>query len=270
MFKNIGKRIRLLAAILAIVTFVSFLALAVVFLVATLRAEDATTRMAGIEGTILFVVLALFLPLFSWILYGFGTLVESGEKQAADTREMRDILKKALADGALSDEIARKTGMALAKITAATAPRAGMAQTRPVVRPTVTPQAPPVMQPTATAAPFAAPVAPVTAPAAPAAPVATPIAPAAEPVVPVTEPAFAEPAFAAPAPAMTPAAPAAEEPAAPLFTTAPEPQSAPKATAVPFTPPAPTEPVAPGEAFVPDDPTGAVKPIRPLHSDTTY
>ena len=264
MFKNIGKRIRLLAVILAIVTFVSFLALAVVFLVATLRAEDATTRMAGIEGTILFAVLAFFLPLFSWILYGFGTLVESGEKQAADTKEMRDMLKKALADGALSDEIARKTGMVLAKITAAPAPRAGMAQTRPVVRPTITPQAPPVMQPAAPVAPFAAPAAPVTAPAAPAAPVA-----------PVPEPTFAEPAFATPAPATTPApaatpAPATEESAEPLFTAAPAPQSAPKAAGTPFIPPAPTEPVTPGVAFVPDDPTGAVKPIRPLNSETTY
>lgn len=258
MFKNIGKRIRLLSVMLAILTFAVFLVLAIVFLVAALRAEDPTTRAAGIEGTILFVVLALFLPLFSWVLYGFGKLVESHEKQAADTKEIRDMLKKALSDGALSDEIARKTGIVLAKLpAAATAHRSGVAQTRPVVRPAVMPKAASAPQP-------AVPVTPVTMPA-------TPVAASAdEPVV--TEPAaFAEstPAATPGAPVETPSAPASNEPATPLFADTPAEESAPRDSGTPFTPPVPTEPAA-AEPFAPNDPTGAVKPIRSLNSDTTY
>lgn len=262
MFRNIGKRIRFLAILVAILTLVVFLALAVVFLVAAFRAEDATTRAAGIEGAILFAVLALFLPLFSFVLYGFGNLVEAGEKQAADMREVRDMLKKALADGALSDEVARKTGVVLSKLTAAPAPRAGVAPSRPVVaqRPAPTvrrePQAPA----------FATPVAP--------APSYTAPATFAEPVLTDTEilssaSSTSEKASSEPAPAVADPAPKTEEPAIPLFATPPEAEPAPKPAGTPFAPPTPAAPAA-AEPFVPDDPTGAVKPIRPLHSDTTY
>lgn len=265
MFRNIGKRIRFLAILVAILTLVVFLALAVVFLVAALRAQDATTRTAGIEGAILFAALALFLPLFSFPLYGFGDLVDAGEKQAADTREIRDMLKKALSDGALSDEIARKTGVVLSKLTPPAAPRAGIAPTRPTIaqRPAhivrQEPQAPA----------FSAPVAP-------ARPVSEKMTPA-EPTVASPEPPSNAFFGSEKVPVeSTPAAPAAAEPVLeveeqmpPAFAAQPTAAPAAKPTDAPVAPPPSFTPVV-AKPFVPDDSTGAIQPIRPLHSDTTY
>ena len=58
MFKNIAKRIQLLAVILAIFLLVSFLALAAFFLVAMLGTSDPDLRAAGMQGLIVSVILA--------------------------------------------------------------------------------------------------------------------------------------------------------------------------------------------------------------------
>lgn len=142
MYHNIGKKIHLLAIILAALFAVGFLAAAVVFLLAALRAEGGSaSRAAGFEGAGVFLVLAALSPLCSWVLYGFGSLVDAAERQAEAQKDVRDIVKKALSDGALSDEVARKLGNSLSRLTvaAAPAPRSGVAPTRPVVRGSVKP-----------------------------------------------------------------------------------------------------------------------------------
>lgn len=142
MYHNIGKKIHLLAIILAALFAVCFLAAAVVFLLAALRAEGGSaSRAAGFEGAGVFLVLAALSPLCSWVLYGFGSLVDAAERQAEAQKDVRDIVKKALSDGALSDEVARKLGNSLSKLTvaAAPAPRSGVEPTRPVVRGSVKP-----------------------------------------------------------------------------------------------------------------------------------
>lgn len=142
MYHNIGKKIHLLAIILAALFAVGFLAAAVVFLLAALRAEGGSaSRAAGFEGAGVFLVLAALSPLCSWVLYGFGSLVDAAERQAEAQKDVRDIVKKALSDGALSDEVARKLGNSLSRLTVAAAPasRSGVAPTRPVVRGSVKP-----------------------------------------------------------------------------------------------------------------------------------
>lgn len=137
MYQNIGKKIHLLAIILAALCAAGFLAAAVVFLLAALKAEGGSaSRAAGFEGAGVFLVLAALSPLCSWVLYGFGSLVDAAERQAEAQKDVRDIVKKALSDGALSDEVARKLGNSLSKLTVAAAPasRSGVAPTRPVVR----------------------------------------------------------------------------------------------------------------------------------------
>lgn len=203
MYQNIGKKIHLLAIILAALCAAGFLAAAVVFLLAALRAEGGSaSRAAGFEGAGVFLVLAALSPLCSWVLYGFGSLVDAAERQAEAQKDVRDIVKKALSDGALSDEVARKLGNSLSKLTVAAAPasRSGVAPTRPVVRGSVKqPEAakPAVPAQTAPAAEAAA-AAPEKkeSPAAPAAPAAekTPEKPAIQFTAPSDAPAKPAPA----------------------------------------------------------------------------
>lgn len=184
MFKNIAKRIQLFAMILAIVLFVAFLALAVFFLYSTVSTDDETLRAAGIQGIIVSVILAAFTPLLSWIVYGFGTLLQCAERQAETSKETRDLVRQALAEGALSEELARKLGPVISKAIPA-APATGYAPqqvAQPLAARPVTPPAPKAA-PAAPAkpaapAPKATPATPV-APAKPAAP-----APKAEPTAP--------------------------------------------------------------------------------------
>ena len=203
MYQNIGKKIHLLAIILAALCAAGFLAAAVVFLLAALRAEGGSaSRAAGFEGAGVFLVLAALSPLCSWVLYGFGSLVDAAERQAEAQKDVRDIVKKALSDGALSDEVARKLGNSLSKLTVAAAPasRSGVAPTRPVVRGSVKqteaakPAVPAQTAPAAEAA-TAAPEKKET-PAAPAAPAAekTPEKPAIQFTAPSDAPAKPAPA----------------------------------------------------------------------------
>lgn len=200
MYHNIGKKIHLLAIILAALFAVGFLAAAVVFLLAALRAEGGSaSRAAGFEGAGVFLVLAALSPLCSWVLYGFGSLVDAAERQAEAQKDVRDIVKKALSDGALSDEVARKLGNSLSRLTvsAAPAPRSGVAPTRPVVRGSVKP------------AEAAKPAVPAqTAPAAEAATVPEKKETAAAPAAPAAEKTPEKPAIQFTAPSDAPAKPA--------------------------------------------------------------
>lgn len=203
MYQNIGKKIHLLAIILAALCAAGFLAAAVVFLLAALRAEGGSaSRAAGFEGAGVFLVLAALSPLCSWVLYGFGSLVDAAERQAEAQKDVRDIVKKALSDGALSDEVARKLGNSLSKLTVAAAPasRSGVAPTRPVVRGSVkqTEAAKPAVPAQTAPAAEAAAAAPEKkeSPAAPAAPAAekTPEKPAIQFTAPSDAPAKPAPA----------------------------------------------------------------------------
>lgn len=217
MFSNIGKKIQLLALILAGLSFVACAALGALCLISALDAGvDEALRKAGIQAAVISFVLAFLLPVcFGWILYGFGEMVTASKKQADDTKEIRDMLHVSLSEGLLTDEVARKMGQVLLKLqqtqaqqAQAQAPQqAGQRFRAPVqrfVEEPVEQPAQPAYQP-APAQPVyqPAPTQPAYQPAAPAAPVA-PVAPAA----PVAEPTPAAPA--APAqPAYQPAAPVA-------------------------------------------------------------
>ena len=169
-FKNVTERIKKLALILALVSFVACLVMVVVFLVATIRTNDAALRVAGIEGMILFAALAVILPMFSWLLYGFAELVKNSERQAESEKEIKELLRMALADGALADELSRKISAAMPKTVAVEQPAAQgpLAQVR-VSAPAPKPAAPavPVIEdaPAPTPAPAAAPAVEQSAPA---------------------------------------------------------------------------------------------------------
>ena len=154
-FKNVTERIKKLALILALVSFVACLFMVVLFVVATIRTNDADLRVAGIEGILLFAALAVILPMFSWLVYGFAELVKNSERQAESEREIKDLLRTALADGVLVDELARKLAAAMPKaVVAESSPAAQgpLAQVR-VTAPAPKPAAPVVEQaPVATTA----------------------------------------------------------------------------------------------------------------------
>lgn len=251
MYHNIGKKIHILAIILAAISFAGFLTAAVIFLVAAFKAEAGTTvRAAGFEGAGLFFVLALLSPLFSWVLYGFGSLVDASERQAEQEKEIRDLLKKALSEGALSDEISRKLGNSLSKLTlaAAPSPRTGVAPTRPVVRGSAR-QTPP-------------------APVMPQEPVFDPAPEPSAKAEPEGSPTAQTPAAATPAKAPAPAGASAQGKPAGSF----EEPAAPERPAITFTAPSAAKRPAPATPATADsDGTeGSVAPVRPLHSDTTY
>ncbi len=197
MFKNIAKRIQLFAIILAVVLLVGFLALAAFFLYSMLSTTDETLRSAGLQGIIISVILAVVTPLFSWMVYGFGTLIQCAERQAETSKETRDLLRQALSEGALSEELTRKLGFVITKAMAA-APKAAHAAQQtapPLAAKPATPPAPkaPSIEPVAPVAPVAPATAVVTeAPAEPVQEKATPKAPTVtttkptEPVAPPT------------------------------------------------------------------------------------
>lgn len=204
MLKNVGKKIQFVAILLAILCFVGFLAFGVLCLIPALEdGADETLKEAGIQAAIISGVAALLSPLTLLALYGFGSLVTAAEKQAEDSREIKEMLRHALSEGCLSDEIARKMGAVQLKLQAqqqaqaapkmmgqAYAPHAPMQ--RPVQEPTPVPPAPVTPAPVASAP--VEPEAPASeaaeAPVAEPSPVEmpTPVAPA-TPVAPVAAPA---------------------------------------------------------------------------------
>ena len=248
MFKNIGKKIQFVAILLAILCFVGFLAFGVLCLIPALEdGADETLKEAGIQAAIISVIAALLSPLTLLALYGFGSLVTAAEKQAEDSREIKEMLRHALSEGCLSDEIARKMGAVQLKLQAQQ-----QAQAAPkMMGQAYAPHAPmqrPVQEPTPAAAPAPVASAPVMpAPAAPAPVAFAPIEPA------------------APAPEATQAPEAAEIP-----TTPPSPVKTPT-PAAPVAPVAPVAAPAPAVRPKPAQPIAGAKPLQSLHdNDETF
>lgn len=159
MFKNIGKTLQIMAFALAGVLFVGFIALGVLCLMAAF-ADGVTEALqtAGIQATVICFIAALTTPFLCLVLYGFGTLIISAQKQAQDAQKTREMLQTALSDGMLSDEVARKVGQVQAKLLAhmqAQAPQSPAAQApagnapvrRPVEQPAPVEQSVPATQP---------------------------------------------------------------------------------------------------------------------------
>lgn len=190
MFKNIGKTIQILSFVLAALCAVGFILFGVLCILAAFE-EGVTEALqkAGIQAAITCFVMALISPFLFLVLYGFGTLIITTQKQAQEAQKTREMLHAALADGLLSDEIARKTGIVFSKVMAQ------MPAQAPQQKQSARKEHAPVQRPVTEAV---APVAPV-APAAPVAPVA-PVAPAAPAVVEEPAPASAQAAPVAPAP----------------------------------------------------------------------
>ena len=183
MKKNVGRQIQIISVVLAV--------LGAFYIVSALTSGDPSLLITGIVGLALCLVGATLAPLCSRILYGFGTMLINQEEQLTLQRETRELLRASLADGALSEEIARKVGQAVAKANASAAPA------RPVAQPVARPIAQPVAQPAPV--PPAAPAEPAPAPAPKPVESIKPVAPA--PVIP------AKPAASEQAPIKAPAAP---------------------------------------------------------------
>lgn len=116
MFKNIGKKIQYIAIALAILFCAAFVGFGAACLLAALGdGVDETLKTAGLQGAGICFALALLSPAFSFVMYGFGALVTAAQKQAEDSKEIKEMLRHALSDGCLSDEIARKLGQVQAK-----------------------------------------------------------------------------------------------------------------------------------------------------------
>ena len=141
MYKNIGKKIQLLAMALAILSVAVFLGFGAACLAAALQeGVDETLKTAGVQGAVICFVIAALSPFLSFVLYGFGSLVAAAQKQAEDSREIKEMLRHALSEGCLSDEIARKVGQSQAKALQQLATQLQLAQTptnAPIQRPVV-------------------------------------------------------------------------------------------------------------------------------------
>ena len=119
MFKNIGKTIRVLAIVLAALTFLGFVALGTLSLLAALQAGiSEELQLAGMQAAIICYVLGILTPALTLILYGFGSLVSAAKVQAENAQRTQEMLRAALSDGMLSEEIARKSAQAQAKLLA--------------------------------------------------------------------------------------------------------------------------------------------------------
>ena len=242
MFKNVGKKIRVLSVILAILCFAALLALGVWCLLSALAdGVDETLKAAGLQGAVICGVAAVIAPWLFLIPYGFGLVVTASEKQAEDEKEIKEMLRHALAEGLLSDEIARKTALAQEKVLGRLqmqAPQA--AQTRsaqaPVQRFVTEPVEAPAEEPAA----------------------AQQVESAPEPVVAESA---VEPAAEAPAPIED------EVPAVQVEDVTPAPQAEAPAAAPKKAPAAPKKAVAPKKAT----PTATAQPLRPIgHDEETF
>ena len=148
MLQNIGKYIRILAIVLAILSFLGFAALGTFFLLAAL--DDGVSyelRTAGIQAAVIGYVLCLLTPFLNLLIYGFGVLISTVQAQAEDSKKTREILQSALSDGLLAEEIARKSGQVqailLSRMAAhATAPATQKVSRAPVQRPVKEAEAP--------------------------------------------------------------------------------------------------------------------------------
>ena len=144
MFKNIGRSIRILAIVLAALSFALFAAFGVLCLLAALAdGVDEVLKTAGLQAAIISFALALLTPFLQLITYGLGTLIDTARENVQEGKRVRDLLQAALADGRLSDEIARKSAMAMTKVLPQIQIQAPAAPTgAPVQRPVAQPVSP--------------------------------------------------------------------------------------------------------------------------------
>lgn len=152
MLKNIGRSLRVLALVLAGLCFAAFAAFGTLCLISALGEDvDEALKTAGLQAACISFALALLTPFLQLVTYGLGVLIETAQAQAQDSKRVREILQASLADGLLSDEIARKYGIVLTKIlpqiqVQAPAATTGAPVQRPVAQPTTAPVAPVVME----------------------------------------------------------------------------------------------------------------------------
>ena len=93
MFKNIGKTLRVLAIVLAVLCFVGFAALGTLSLLAALeKGVSAELKTAGIQAAIISYALCVLTPFLNLILYGFGTMITATQEQAQDSKKIKELL----------------------------------------------------------------------------------------------------------------------------------------------------------------------------------
>jgi len=148
MFKNIGRSVRILAIVLAALSFALFAAFGVLCLLAALAdGVDEVLKTAGLQAAIISFALALLTPFLQLITYGLGALIDTARENVQEQKRVRDLLQAALAEGRLSDEIARKSAMAMTKVLPKLQMQAPAAPTgAPVQRPVAQPAAPVVTE----------------------------------------------------------------------------------------------------------------------------
>lgn len=257
MLKNIGKKIHFVAILLAALSFLALVAFGTLCLIAALEeGVDDILKSTGIQGAILSYVMALIAPLCCLPLYGFGSLVTAAEKQAEDNREMKEMLRHALSEGCLSDEIARKMGAVQLKLQQAQA------------QAPAAPAAAMMGRPYATKAPVQRFVSEPVAPAAVTTPAPQPMAaPVAEPVAPSAEAEPEAPSLeAAPAMEPTPVQPVFEEEkaAVPQAVQAAPVEEAPAPVAQPVAPVTPITAAKPMARPIAMAPISTAQPLKPI------
>ena len=135
---QIGKIIKKFALVLGVLLLAAFLGLGVACILAA-GAEDVdeALKTAGLQAAVISFVLAILSPLFSLVLYAVGATACAVHKQAEDLGEMKALLRQALSDGMLSEEVARKVAQSQEKLLAqlqAAAPAKSAPTNAPVQR----------------------------------------------------------------------------------------------------------------------------------------
>ncbi len=136
-FQDVGKKIRILALILALITTLVFLVFGAICLINALAdGVNETLRKTGIQAAVISFALAALCPFLSFPLIGLGTLVIHAERRAESDRRVEELLQKAIGEGLLADDIARGVGNAIAdKLTVVqSAPVAAPPSNAPVQR----------------------------------------------------------------------------------------------------------------------------------------
>ena len=148
MLKHIGRSIRVLSLVLAVLCFAGFGAFGALCLFSALEdGVDETLKIAGVQAACISFALAVLTPFLQLITYGLGVLIDTVQAQAQDSKRVREILQASLADGMLSDEIARKSAMAMGKVLPKIQMQAPAApQGAPVQRPVAQPAIPAVAE----------------------------------------------------------------------------------------------------------------------------
>lgn len=147
MFKHIGRSLRVLSIVLAALCFLGFGAFGVLCLLAALEnGVDETLKTAGLQAACISFALAILTPFLQLVTYGLGVLIDTQKEQAQDSKRVREILQASLADGLLSDEIARKSAVALSRVLPQIQVQAPAATAAPVQRPVAQPTVPAVQE----------------------------------------------------------------------------------------------------------------------------